>query len=1280
MVRHACSASIQVKDSFADDSTDIGVATNPSEYTYPEHAVAIVGTACRFPGADSLEEFWEVIESGRSMLGELPEQRFPRKGLRRSPDENTRFRGNFLRDADAFDHRFFKKSSREAASMDPQHRLILQVAYEALESAGYFNEKSPAKDIGCYMGVAASDYEDNVASHMPTAFSVLGMVRAFVSGKISHFFGLSGPSMVFDTACSSSAVAIHTACRAIQNDECSMAIAGGVNVITSPILHQNLAAANFLSPTGASKAFDAKADGYCRGEGAGLVVLKKLSAALADNDNILGVIVGSAVNQNDNSAPITVPVSPSQTKLYQRVLSLANMDPKKVSFVEAHGTGTPKGDPIECASIREVFANQPDRKLHFGSVKGNIGHTEAASGAAGLIKVLLMMQHKTIPPHASFTSLNPNIPPLEPSNMVIPTAPQRWNPDFYAACINNYGAAGSNAALLVCQPPPQLATARAASTGSQMVLLPKYPITITANSANSLQEYCKALKVFLTQHSSMPQEKLLASIAFNLAQKQNLALPYNTIGSVTSLPELDRFLSAGASKANEAKSVTAAEAKPVVLVFAGQTGDTVSFSEELYRSSYLLRSHLNQCDNVLRSMGLKGLFPGIFKQEPIEDVVDLHCMLFSLQYSCAKAWIDSGLEVKSVIGHSFGQLTALCVSGALSLEDTLKLISGRASLIKTKWGNERGSMITVDASLEKARKLVSLANEAGHKVEIACYNGPTSYVVVGTEASIDGVEETVTKQSSVLGPIKTKRLSVTHGFHSEFVENILLEYTKLAETLTYRQPTIPIETCSEGESWTDISASLVAQQSRAPVYFGDAVARIEQRLGACTWVEAGLSTAAIPMARRAVPSTGSAHSFHAVKLDPAGSLAETTIGLWKVGVKVQFWPFHGSQRHSYVAMNLPPYQFEKARHWLEYIDKHGAVESVVAPPLVDAKPTLLSFVQYSDAGRRAAEFSVDQRSEQYQALVRGHAVLGSTLCPASLYVEMAARAATMLQPDAAQSTHVPHVEDLGMYAPLGIDLDRGIRVTLTRVEGAVSTWQFALNSYARNDLARLTQHATGRISLLPSGSPKTIAGFARYERLINYERCEGLFADASAEAIQGSLVYKMFAKVVNYSDIYRGVKKISSKNREVAGHVIMPAIVSNELKESVSNPLAVDNFTQVAGLHVNGLEDCGDNEVFVCTKIDELQVGRDFNREGAESGPWIVYSNFERKGERELVNDIFILDAARKTVVMTILGVRFTKVVISSLRKALFRANSAQESAASGYGKATTTTSNTYSF
>lgn len=1215
-------------------------------YQYPGDSIAIVGMGCRFPGADSLEEYWKVIESATSMLGDLPEGRFPKTNLRRDPNGKIPLNGNFLRHPDLWDHRFFKRSSREAASMDPQHRLALEVAYEALESAGYFAQRSPAKDIGCYMGVAASDYEDNVASHAPTAFSVLGMVRAFTSGKISHFFGLSGPSLVFDTACSSSLVAIHTACRALQANECSMALAGGVNVITSPTLHQNLGAANFLSPTGGSKSFDDRADGYCRGEGAGIVLLKRLDRAIAEKDRILGVIAGSAVNQNDNAYPVTVPVSMSQTALYRRVLDMSGLSPRHVSYVEAHGTGTPKGDPIECASIREVFGGQVNRKLYFGSVKANIGHAEAASGVAGLIKVLLMMQKRSIPPQALFASLNKSIPPLEPDNMAIAQRVTPWSEEFYAACVNNYGAAGSNAALIVTQPPN---IRRGSHAG---VALKNCPILLSANTAGSLRQTTVVLREFLAHNRAISENDLLKSTAFHLAKRFNPSFKYRHSFSVASLNQLDEKLQI-CSQLPDSEFLLPPNHRPVVLAFGGQTGNVVHLSEGVYRGSSILRKYLDKCDMQLRQLGLTSIFPTIFEQKPIEDTIQLHCTMFSLQYASAMAWIAAGLQVQTVIGHSFGQLTAMCVAGVLSLVDAIRLIAGRATIIQEKWGAERGCMLLVQGELALVQKLISQAREAtSHVVEIACFNGPNSFVLVGSEADIDAFD------GLAASSLKTRKMAVTHGFHSRFVDTIMDDYQKLADSLEYKSPTIAIETCSSGETWDMFTADKVAKQSRQPVYFAEAVERIAQRLGSCTWIEAGSGSGITSMARRALNDTTN-HDFHAVNLggpEPWAAFADTTVSLWQAGVQVDYWPFHKEQQLEYLPLNLPPYQFERSRHWLAYVDRPGADGLIQSKETqsVETKPKLVSFVKYLDSNRQTAEFSIGQDCEQYQALVRGHAVLANTLCPAALYVEMAASAASLLVPDFSPSTYTSRVEDLHMQSPLAIDLKRGLRLVLS--SSGSGTWQFIMQSFPLSDSDNATQHASGTVNISSLTSEKLQSRFSRYKRIVNYERCESLLSDSGTSAIQGSLVYKMFDKVVVYSDIFRGVSKIASRGHEVTGQVSLPSAGLELVKDSVCNPLVVDNFTQVAGLHVNSLDDCGSNEVYLCNGIEQTDACKPLDA----SGSWLVHSSFDRVGTRELVNDIFVFDASTKELVMTLFGLRFAKVPTASLKRALERANAVQ--------------------
>ena len=388
-----------------------------------------------------------------------------------------------------------------------------------------------------------------------------------------------------------------------------MAVAGGVNVMTSPKLFQNLAAGGFLSSSGASKAFDASANGYCRGEGAGVVVLKPLAQATADGDFILSVIVGSAVNQGLNCTPITVPVSESQSSLYRQALAIAGIEPSEVSYVEAHGTGeysvkpsklvadmtgagTPVGDPIECESIRQTFGGaQRTDNLFLGSVKDNIGHAEAASGAAALIKTILMMQNRTIPKQANFSSLNPSIPPLEQDRMAIAEQTQPWAAARRTAIINNYGAAGSNAAIVLQEQLPtqfEVVASKASSSPSDEL---EVPLFVSARSPENLRSYCMALKSFIATYSQATSGNMLANVAYNLSTKQNRSLEYSWISTSQNIRKLSDQLEAAVTEpVSFDRSISAK--RPVVLCFGGQTGRLVTLSRELYKNCRILQLHM----------------------------------------------------------------------------------------------------------------------------------------------------------------------------------------------------------------------------------------------------------------------------------------------------------------------------------------------------------------------------------------------------------------------------------------------------------------------------------------------------------------------------------------------------------------------------------------------------------------------------------------------------------------------------------------------------------------
>jgi acyl transferase domain-containing protein/acyl carrier protein/SAM-dependent methyltransferase len=1224
---------------------------------HPDNAIAIVGMACKFPGAEDIEEYWDILHAGRSMCREAPKERFATKENRRNQEKSI-YNGNFIEEIDSFDHKFFRKSSREAASMDPQQRLLLEVAYQALESSGYFGPSEVNTDVGCYIGVCASDYNDNVASHPPNAFSTLGTLRAFLSGKISHFFGWSGPSVTCDTACSSSAVAIDAACKAIQLGSCYSAVAGGVSIFTSPYFFQNLSAASFLSATGATKSFDADADGYCRGEGVGLVVLKKLAHAVADRDHILGVISSTAVKQSSNIVPITVPYSPSQTALYRKVLALADVAPEEVTYLEAHGTGTRIGDPQEYEGIRELFGSQKRQEvLYFASVKGNIGHTEGASGVAGLIKTVLMMQKRVIPRQASFTRLNPKID-LEPGKLAVPTCSVTWTPETLIACVNNYGAAGSIAAMVIRQSPHQPGPVQ------QLKPLTKYPMFLSANSAGSLGQYATKLRTHINKLSPSSRNTL-ADLAFTLGDKQNRSLPYIVATTVSSMSELDDQLRVVASVPGEAPSQPACKAKPVVLAFGGQTNRFVGLNKAVLESSLLLQSYLNECDQGLLSLGCEGIYPGIFEVEPRDSIVALQTMQFSLQYACAKAWIDSGLRIDCVIGHSFGQLVALAVCGALSLIDGLKLVHGRAVLMEREWGSERGAMIAVDADVETTLKLISSARASNkdYDLEIACYNGPKSQVVVGSGAAIDGLVETLNQSAAV----KYKKLNVTHGFHSRFTEPILPELRALAQSLTFHPPKIPIETCSDVQSWPAADPKVIAEHTRIPVYFSQAVERITHRFGPCTWLEAGSNSSIVSMARRALNENMSKHSLFPINLsreDATGSLADTIVNLWKSGHQVQFWPFHRLQRDFYAQLSLPPYQFEKTKHWLDWaeiVPETAPANPAVLPREEERESTLLSLIGFSDGERRGAEFCVEPRSEEWRRLVEGHAVLGNPLCPAPLYVELVSRAVLYLADTTSLSSPpVLCLRSLEIVAPLGLSQDAYAKLQLTRVDDKERTWKFAfyarprqLSSTTSTDHG-FTLHATGEVSM--GNETEVRAEFKRTERLLPYRIPENLLAQTDGEAMNGSLVYRVFNRVVRYDDYYKGVHRIVSKDGAVAAQVVLQNPDLGWTKDHVCNPLALDNFLQVAGLHVNSLNVCGENEVSVCTKVERIQLSPSFDTTRG-NGDWAVFSNLHPISDKEVENDVYVFDAATEKLVLIVLGAHFSKVLVTSLGKVLARAN-----------------------
>ncbi|KAF8881857.1 beta-ketoacyl synthase [Infundibulicybe gibba] len=648
--------------------------------TSEQEPIAIVGMSVNMPGAASVSQLWEVLEQGINTIAEIPEHRFMVSNYDKATHSERKMNthsGNFVKDAAGFDNKFFKISPREAKSMDPQQRILLHTAYEALEDSGYVPNTTPTsrpENIGCYIGVTTHDYLQNLRNDIDVYYST-GTLKAFLSGRISYAMQLSGPSIVVDTASSSSSVALYQAVRALANKDCDAALIGGINIITSPDMFLGLDKANFLSPGGQCKTFDASADGYSRGEGCGMFVLKRLSDAIAENDHIRGLIRGIEVNQNGLAHSITRSHAPTQSQLFSRLLQNTGVHAHRINVVEAHGTGTQADDPSEVGSIRSVFAKgrSASNPLHITSINGNIGHLEAASGAAGLAKLILMLQHKVVPKQISLKNLNPQISPLDSDNIVIDTTGSTWASSQEGmprmALLNNSGAAGSNAAVL-------LEEYQAHETKPSPSTDMSYVFGFSAKDDSALEE----LRSNFLRWVQTPEAKVipLANIAYTATARRQI---YDSRLAIAASTRSELIAKLGKASIGRPGVVDPA----VIFLFSGRHGQHPSLGPSLYQTSPLFKGHIDECRSILKNHGFSDMLPIITFGEksgppPEKDSGVDQVTTFSLEYALAKLWVSWGVIPSAVIGHGLGEYVALVVANVLSLRDALLIIVNRARL------------------------------------------------------------------------------------------------------------------------------------------------------------------------------------------------------------------------------------------------------------------------------------------------------------------------------------------------------------------------------------------------------------------------------------------------------------------------------------------------------------------------------------------------------------------------------------------------------------------------
>ncbi|RYP78383.1 hypothetical protein DL771_000568 [Monosporascus sp. 5C6A] len=1247
------------------DLDDFGATTAHGVYrTFSDNDIAVVGMSCKVAGAADVEEFWDLLCKAKSQHREVPKERISFETAFRDVDPKRKWFANLIDGPEKFDHKFFKKSPRESATMDPQQRLLLQVAYQAVEQSGYFHSAHSDRRVGCYIGLCASDYENNVACHPPNAFSATGNLQGFVAGKVSHHFGWTSPGMTIDTACSSSAVAVHQACRAILSGECTAALAGGTHVMTSPMWFQNLAGASFLSTTGQCKPFDAKADGYCRGEGVGAVFLKKLSAALKDGDQVLGVVAATAVQQNQNCTPIFVPNVPSLSDLFRVVTNDARLRPDQITVVEAHGTGTAVGDPAEYDSIRQVLGGPArTRPLVVSSVKGLVGHVECTSGIVSMIKVLLMVNKGMIPPQASFTDINPAINAAPADKMAIPTSLRTWETDFRAALINNYGASGSNASMVVTESP--LARHRPAITSSpENAASLKYPFWLCGLDDQSLRRYSQALSAYLSRRASSAEDLSASNIAFNLARQSNRALDRSLIFGAQSVGELRQKLEACHNASTEGASAVRPETKPVVLCFGGQISTFVGLDRHMYETVAVLRKHLDNVDALARSLGVGSIYLDIFERAPIQDIVKLQTVLFAMQYACARSWIDCGLQPIAVMGHSFGELTALCISQVLSVEDTLRMIIGRATLIRDAWGPEKGAMMAVEADLSDVEKLLADAARASGNgtelVTIACYNGPRGFTLAGPDAAIDAVADAMNKMPNTI-PIRAKKLNVTNAFHCALVDPLMERLEQGARDLTFREPVIPIERATEFPAQERFTARFVAEHMRQPVFFNHAVQRLAKRYPSAVFLEAGSSSTITTMASRSLRNPQGS-LFQAINISNDNgwnNLVDATINLWKAGLSVHFWAHQAAQTAQHTPLLLPPYQFDECSHWLELKAPPKAIamsETRKAKQDVEKQPeSLLSFLGYQDGKNRFARFRVNTTIPLYEEFVAGHIIAQTApICPSIVQLDMVIDALRSIRPDLAASRLEPQVHLVENQSPLCINPARQVCIETEEEPANPSrSWNFRIFSTEGPGDAGKVMHTTGRVDFCAADDVFLKLEFARLERLVSHQRYVEMMSSSDVDEILSHRnIYKIFSEIVEYTDGYRGLRKLVAHGNQSAGQVIRK---QHGAGSGVDDAYLTEAICQVGGIWVNCMTGRAAEDMFIATGIERWIRSPKPRRDGERPETFHVLATHHRPSDKAFLTDVFVYDAEDGSLVEAILGINFVKVAKSTMRKLLTR-------------------------
>ncbi|MDT5209780.1 MAG: hypothetical protein QOF67_2195, partial [Mycobacterium sp.] len=964
--------------------------------TATDEPIAIVAVACRFPGSPDPEGYWDVLSGGVDAIREIPDDRFDIDEFY-DPDQETPGKiytrsGGYLDEIGGFDPEFFGISPREAVWMDPQQRLMLEIAWEGLERAGYSPAALRGSRSGIFVGVAANEYShllsrdsvDTIEAHFIT-----GNALNAIAGRVAFALGLEGPAVAVDTACSSSLVAVHQACQALHSGDCDLALAGGVNVLLSPASIVAASRARMLSPDGRCKTFDAAADGYVRSEGCGILVLKRLSDAERNGDRICAVIRGSAVNQDGASSGLTVPNGGAQQRLITAALARAGVQGRDVDYLEAHGTGTALGDPIEVQAAAAVYGvdRDPNRPLLIGSAKTNIGHLESAAGVAGLVKVVLSLQHEVLPENLHFENPSPHIPwDSLPVRVVDKATPWQTNGRPRRAGISSFGFTGTNAHVLIEEAPPSATADEYSPDGagvepeSDTQGEPVRVLPLSARSPEALMALAQRYGAWLDAHPKVD----IADVCFTAGVGRSHFEHRGAlvVDSVQGARELLAELAENRQRPGVVRG-ECADAPTTAWLFTGQGSQYPGMARELFDAEPVFADTVTRCaeavDDMLPSPLLEVLLAtdrdtGVEAGKALRHTSFAQPALFAVEMGLARLWQSWGIQPDVVLGHSVGQYAAACVAEVFSLEDGARLMAERGRLFGSL--PEGGRMVAVFADVEHVEGIA----DKFPRVSVAAYNGPNTV--------LSGPGEDLAQIVATFGDdgIRCSWLETSHAFHSELLEPVLDEFESFAARLQFAVPTLPLVCNRTGALLTGenpLDARYWRRHARQAVQFAESVRTVAQ-LGCSVVMEIGtqpiLTAAAVQVwpehsaAPRAIVSLRKG-------VDARRQIAEALASAYVAGHRPEFAALHRQPRRK---LELPTYAFQRRRYWPKTsgISDIGVGSTPVSGILGSAKDLASGDAVYTS-----------RLSVKSQPWLSDHVIYGTVVVPGATYAAMALAAA-----------------------------------------------------------------------------------------------------------------------------------------------------------------------------------------------------------------------------------------------------------------------------------------------